>query len=165
MRAAAEQAGVNHRAAYRHFADKRALLAALATDGWRRCTAAGQRTMKRATATPRAQLDAFVAGFARQALALPAHLEVMTGPRLNVDGAHPDLEGAIADAMALVAAPLVALGHAAGTRATVAGLAVWAALLGALALVRHQRVRVRPAGRAALVATLVAPTLDGLTRR
>lgn len=99
LRAVARGAGVSAMAPYRHFADKAALLAALAEDGFRRLesvlTAAAGAT---APDRLRAQGVAYV-GFA---LAEPALFRLMFGPEIGDKAAHPGLAAAGAAAFAVL---------------------------------------------------------------
>lgn len=95
LREAARMAGVSPTAAYRHFADKDALLAALALRGFVAFGAA----MAEALADP--ALPPFVARgrcYVRFALARPGRFRLMFGPLLARSAAHPALAAAAAQA-------------------------------------------------------------------
>jgi len=88
LREAARRAGVSHNAPYRHFADRDALLAALAAEGF----AALDRALALAAAQgPRARGEAYV----RFALEHPQRFRLMFDGTLRLD-AHPALREAAA---------------------------------------------------------------------
>jgi AcrR family transcriptional regulator len=89
LREVASSVGVTHGAAYRHFEDKTALLAAVAEDGYR---ALVSRLLASATGDrrgPRARLEALAEAYVAFAMERPAHYRVMSGPRLNRSGRSP----------------------------------------------------------------------------
>ncbi|MGC3997645.1 MAG: helix-turn-helix domain-containing protein [Anaeromyxobacter sp.] len=89
LREAARDVGVSPAAAYRHFADKTALLTALAVEGHARLAGAMERARARAPAagTPAARaVAAFVAigdAYVEFAVKHPSHFRVMFGPALS----------------------------------------------------------------------------------
>ncbi|WP_424810776.1 TetR/AcrR family transcriptional regulator [Roseococcus sp. YIM B11640] len=88
LREAARMAGVSATAAYRHFADKDALLAALAVRGFR---AFGQALGEAAAGTKGNPLYAQGRAYVRFALARPGRFRLMFGPLLARAEAHPEL--------------------------------------------------------------------------
>ena len=78
LREVARHAGVSHAAPYRHFADKEALLAAVATEGFR---ALQEEMVAAATAAtgPRARFQATGIAYVHFATNHPAHYRVMFG--------------------------------------------------------------------------------------
>jgi AcrR family transcriptional regulator len=116
LREAARRAGVSHNAPYRHFADRDALLAALASEGFRQL---GEALEAAGTRGPRARGEAYLR-FARDH---PARFRLMFGGRLRI-AAHPGLRDAAArtyDGMVRAFEPL------AGPRgAPTAAAAAWA---------------------------------------
>ncbi|WP_207537997.1 TetR/AcrR family transcriptional regulator [Sabulicella rubraurantiaca] len=84
LREAARIAGVSPTAAYRHFADKEALLAALAARHFAQFGAA----------LGEAGLDAQGIAYVRFALARPGRFRLMFGPLLARAKAHPELQAA-----------------------------------------------------------------------
>jgi AcrR family transcriptional regulator len=82
LREIARRAGVTHAAPYRHFADKQALLAAVAEDGFRGMHA---RMVEHMAPHPRgslARLGACGVGYVTYAVDNPTHFRVMFGPGL-----------------------------------------------------------------------------------
>jgi AcrR family transcriptional regulator len=76
LREVARRAGVSHNAPYRHFRDKGALLAAVATEGFDKLTRRMQRAMSRA-ADPLMRFRQCGRGYVEFALASPQHYTVM----------------------------------------------------------------------------------------
>jgi len=118
LREAARRAGVSHNAPYRHFADRDALLAALAAEGF------GQlNDVLEAAQDPRVRGEAYV----RFALEHPQRFQLMFGATLRLE-AHPKLREAAArtyDGLVRVFEPLAGPG---GTHAAAA--AAWALVHG-----------------------------------
>lgn len=164
LRELGRRVGVNHRAVYRHFADKRALLVAVAIAGFETLAVQLQAAMGEAM-DPTERLQRLARAYVHFAIAEPARYQVMFGPRLNADGAYPELETAIAPAFDLVRQE-VREGAAKGVfrpledRGTALGL--WAALHGVASLIRLQRIRVRPEKLDGYIEGLVGLGLGGL---
>jgi AcrR family transcriptional regulator len=109
LRELAHDAGVNHRAIYRHFPDKLSLLARVAEEGWRRME---RRVQQQAAGKPAGEQLLAAAGvglflFARDN---PNLFALMAGPRINLRGAFPGLEAAMAKTMAMFDRPFVNVG-------------------------------------------------------
>ena len=94
MREIAELAGVTHPALYKHFADKRALLARIALEGHSMLARAVAVDVDRSAGRARTAKDV-ASVYVEFALDHPAHFRVMFGPRLNRDDRYPDLEQAV----------------------------------------------------------------------
>lgn len=127
LREAARAAGVSHNAPYRHFADREALLAGLAADGFTRLEDA---IAEAAAAVPASAAGVRAAGraFIRFALTHPALYQLMFGPSVR-HAAHPALAAVAASAFA-------AFGAACPPgRPPLARLRVWAGLHGVAALI------------------------------
>jgi AcrR family transcriptional regulator len=77
LREVARRAGVSSGAPYHHFANRDALLAAIATEGFAMLAAAMQAAMKRAEPSADAQLESLGAAYVAFAIAEPAHFRVM----------------------------------------------------------------------------------------
>jgi AcrR family transcriptional regulator len=94
LREAARAVGVSAAAAYRHFEDRSALLAALALGGLAELAAVMERAIARAPgvagspARAAAELGAIGAAYVEFAVANPSHFRVMFGPWCD----HPELE-------------------------------------------------------------------------
>jgi AcrR family transcriptional regulator len=96
LRAAARRAKVSATAPYRHFADKEALLAAVAEHGFRRLT---ERFTAAAAAAPdpRTALAALGVAYVVFARDEPSLFKLMFGPAIETKSAHPALDEAGCD--------------------------------------------------------------------
>jgi AcrR family transcriptional regulator len=100
--------GVSRTALYRHFADKRALLAAVATEGFRML----RRQLVSAWedgGRGRAAFDAMGAVYVRFAVANPAHYRVMFGGFVDPKGCDPELAAEAAGAFQALVDAVAAL--------------------------------------------------------
>ncbi|MGH7002665.1 MAG: TetR/AcrR family transcriptional regulator [Alphaproteobacteria bacterium] len=160
LRELARDAGVNHRAVYRHFPDKLALLARVAEEGWRRLA----RDMEKDAIAENCGEEALVAGgwaFYRFSRANPHLIELMAGPRINEQGAFPDLERAITAVLASFVRGFVEF----GTPQEVALLRTVfyvAALRGITDQVIYKRLRVAPNKAAGFVGDICQMLIKGL---
>jgi AcrR family transcriptional regulator len=109
LRAVARRAGVSPAAPYHHFADKEALLAAVAEEGFVRLGDAITDALAGASVEPRERLETMVATYVRFAVQHPTHYAVMFEPRMEDVERHPALNKAamaafmrLADAVAAV---------------------------------------------------------------
>ena len=96
LRELARRIGVSHAAVYRHFADKRELLASLSIAG-HRLFAEHLRGCVQSSLT--STLREMALGYLRWAHENPGHYRVMFGPRLNEDGKFAELESAIEETL------------------------------------------------------------------
>ena len=187
LREAARRLGVNHRAAYRHFADKTSLLAAVAEQGF---AALVELTRAEIAATGLAQerepgrhavgvggatdaegrLLAMARAYVAWADRHPAHFRVMFGPRLNEDG-PPAFEAPMAEAYQLLEAEIRAVMGAPPTPAgpgddpvTDALVAYWSVVHGLASLVLMKRVRVRREQLPAWIDRVVGRTIRGVRK-
>ena len=160
LRELARDAGVNHRAVYRHFPDKPSLLAAVAESGWRR---AAQRLRKSTTGKAPGE-PALIAGgvglflFARDC---PNLFHLMAGARINIEGKFPHLEAATLDALQIFAVGFAGTGMA--PNIVVERTAVFvAALQGVITQILHQRLQVASAKARAFVAEVCTMLIMGI---
>jgi len=168
LREVAAAVGVTHGAAYRHFADKTALLAAVSEEGYRAlATRLGE---VEAREDPFTRLRALGREYVAFAVERPAHIRVMHGPRLNEDGRFPSLEAAIESAF-MVLYTEIARGQEAGVfRASPSArdlaVGMWVTAHGYVELVARRRLKVK-SPRVALdyFGTLFDVYLDGLRPR
>jgi AcrR family transcriptional regulator len=139
LREAARRVGVHHAAAYRHYAKKDDLLAAVAEEGFvvlgDRVRAAAARHDDLMDAV-RATAGAYVAF----ALGEPARFRVMLGPRLNRDGSRPTLEAAGQNAFKVLL-DLVARADLDPPRER--ALSIWTMAHGFAELYLRERIRAR----------------------
>lgn len=140
LREAARRAGVNHRAVYRHFADRESLLAAVALDGYRELLDRARDAMD-GVRSGQARLIAFGRAYITFALEQPGAFRTMFGPRLNEEGRFPDLEAPAIEAFALLEKELTHLGER-GARD--GAIALWSMAHGLASLMLTRRVRVPP---------------------
>ncbi len=80
LRKMAKRAGVSHNAPYMHFADKEAVLAAIAEEGFRLLTIDVDSAISQASANTRQKLIAASQAYVSFALDHPNHLQVMFRP-------------------------------------------------------------------------------------
>lgn len=160
LREAARRLGVNHRAAYRHFADKTSLLAAVADQGFTALSDATRAELATSGAdTSEARLRAMARAYVLFADEHPAHFRVMFGPRLNEDG-EPAFEAPMTEAYRLLEAEIrTAFGD---TEVTDTVIAFWAVLHGLASLVLMKRVGVRREQLPKWIDRVVGLALSGL---
>ena len=160
LRDLARDAGVNHRAVYRHFPDKLSLLALVAETGWKRL---GQR-LKKSTAGKAPGEPALIAGgigfylFARD---FPNLFHLMAGARINTEGKFPDLEAAIMDALQIFAVGFAGTGMAPNIVLDRTAVFV-AALQGVVTQILHERLHVAPAKARAFVTDVCKMLIKGM---
>ena len=140
LRELASDAGVNHRAVYRHFPDKLSLLSRVSEDGWRRME---RRVRQRSAGKPKGDqaLAAASIGFYLFARDNPNLFALMAGPRINMNGAFPNLETAMAETMAMFRQPFIDSGMAPGL-ARVRTAVFVSALQGITTQILHRRLHV-----------------------
>lgn len=167
LREAARRLGVDHRAAYRHFEDRDALLAAVASESYDLAAAMAEAEHARAPEDPAARLLALARGTIRFAILEPARYRLMTGPRLNESGRFPELERALERAYGMVGRELRA-GIASGVFRSLdvveATTAFFAAVHGLASLILLRRIRVRPAHAIDFCERAIGHTLRGFYR-
>jgi AcrR family transcriptional regulator len=168
LREVARRVGVNHRAVYRHFQNKDDLLAAIAERGYELLVASMKDELT-ALGEARApeQLMAMAHAYVDFAFAEPAFFTVMFGRRLNEEGRYPTLEIPIRAAATLLGEVLTRgqeRGEIVEGPVRDLGLAFWSSMHGVASMTLSRRIRVKPALRRSYLATLMAPTIRGLTR-
>ncbi len=94
LREVARRVGVSHTAPYRHFADKEALLAAVAEEGFRILTLCLQSSLKNTSHDPLQALQAIGVAYVKFAIAHPAHYRVMFGALRADSQSYPSLSAA-----------------------------------------------------------------------
>lgn len=103
LREISQAAGVSHAAAYRHYADKQALLADLAEAGFRELVEINRRTIAATEGGPVAQLMACGRAYVRFGVKQPHLLQLMFGGQVADWTAYPslaDASRALADSLA-----------------------------------------------------------------
>jgi AcrR family transcriptional regulator len=169
LREVAAAVGVTHGAAYRHFEDKTALLAAVSEDGFRALAARLTEVAASGGVDPFARLRALACEYVAFAVERPAHIRVMHGPRLNEDGRFPSLEAAIADAFGVVYSETKRAQEAGALRtsprARDLAIGMWITVHGYVELVARRRLKVKsPRVAVEFFGTLFDVYLDGLRR-
>jgi len=168
VREAARRVGVDHRAAYRHFADKATVLAELAQEGYERIL----RTWNGVLADiPPEQVHARLVALGRAYIEFayrePGRYRVMTGPRLNEEGRFPELEVPIDAGMSLLKTELQA-GMARGVLREgdifECALTLWSAMHGLASFIVMRRIRVRKDQLAPFAERALSATVRGLER-
>ena len=160
LRAAARRARVSAMAPYRHFADKDALLAAVAEHGFREL--AGRLTAATATAAdPRAGLAAQGVAYVLFACDQPGLFKLMFGPTIEQKSGHPALDAAgnacfNALRQAVEAAKFINGDHDVSD----VSLACWSLVHGLSALIVDGRLPEHDAGPAGPVATRLTRLLS-----
>jgi len=161
LRGLARRLGVTHGAVYKHFSDKRALLAALSLRGHEDFEKALSRAVHAQKPIDR-QIKAVSTTYVRWALSHSSQYQVMFGPRLNDDGRHPDLEVAIESTFQAVDG-IFALEGVRRLRTRELSVALMTQLHGYCDLVRLRRIRVRDAAATErYVAKIIAPFIVGV---
>lgn len=143
LRAAARAAGVSHMAPYRHFADKDALLAAVAEWGFR-ALAVAMRESADGTRTPRGRLKAIGLAYLAFARRRPALYRLMFGPTIIDKSRFPELAEAGRAAFACYAEAIEATAPR-GTRRAPDGeravaIATWSLVHGLASLLIDGRI-------------------------
>ncbi len=137
LRECARRAGVSHAAPYRHFADRDALLHAIAEQGFAWLTEAGRKAMEGIDA-PRERLDRYGAAYVRFAYEHPVHHRVMFASEL------PDKDDATdSGAFDLLLEAAAGL-RGPGEDPTLTALASWSLVHGLAMLILDRRI---PAGK------------------
>jgi len=161
--------GVNHRAVYRHFADKTALLAAVAESGYR---ALIERLEAARAASPRGNPEKRLLALAQAYVAFAvdhhAYYRIMFGRRLNEEGRFPELEAHAAAAFELIAGELAAgqqAGKVADWPVREAVFTFWSLAHGFSSLILARRIKVKRPLLDAYAAQIAAPLLAGLRTR
>lgn len=168
LREVARRVGVSHAAAYRHFEDKPALLAAVAREGWEELgkQMASVVTAKGA-ADKRTSAERFLelgAAYVTYALEHPAHYRVMTGARLNESGRFPELDAAMAVVVRLVETEVKGAmkeGALPEARPIDHAMRLWALAHGYVSLVSLGRIQVKPEKAVSYFGALLRPMLEG----
>ena len=106
LRAVARLAGVSQAAPYRHFANKEALLAAVAEEGFRSLMTAMRQSVQACGDIPLARLRAVGIGYVTFATSHPSHFRVMFGHGMADRSAFPTLRQVASDTLAMVVAAI-----------------------------------------------------------
>ena len=102
LRAVARLAGVSQAAPYRHFANKEALLAGVAEEGFRSLMSAMRESVQACGDIPLARLRAVGIGYVTFATSHPSHFRVMFGRDMADRSALPALRQVASDTLAML---------------------------------------------------------------
>src|SRR6516164_4128381 len=161
LRAAARQANVSAMAPYRHFADKEALLAAVAEYGFRQLTARITAAVAGA-ADPRAGLAALGVAYVLFARDEPSLFKLMFGPAIETKSAHPGLDKAGWSCFNALRQAVEAAGFVDGeTALNDVSLACWSLVHGLSALIVDGRLAENGPGPPEAIATRLTRLLVG----
>ena len=148
LREVARRAGVSHNAPYRHFAQREALLAALAAEGFVWLGAAQRK------AAQESGLRGMGEAYVRFALAHPQRFRLMFGSQLSI-AKHPALREVAARTFAGLSSALAArLPEAKGARDS--SIAAWSLVHGLALLLMGERIALRGRKREAFVRDVLA---------
>jgi AcrR family transcriptional regulator len=129
LRAVARRAGVSHQAPYHHFADRAALVAAVAQDGFERLAAELARVAA-GDGDPVGRLRESGVAYVIFAVRHPEHFRVMFGPELADRSAHPELDAAARRVFDQLLKPAGELFPPAGPDSAVIGATLWSLVHG-----------------------------------
>lgn len=176
LREAARRAGVSHNAPYKHFADKRDLLAAVAAVGFEALRARLVSAVAEAQ-SPEAALLAIGVAYVRFGMENPAHYRLMFGPTLTAgEGGLPPVVAEAAAGAKAVLGEAILRGARAGRftpspssqgELDVAALSAWSLVHGLtmLAIDGLAKAGAPSSFPDAVIAGVVRALLDGLRRR
>jgi AcrR family transcriptional regulator len=160
LRELARDAGVNHRAVYRHFPDRLSLLAHVAEHGWRDMGKRLHQAIADKAAGEAALVAASVAFF-QFARDQPNLFHLMGGARINIEGDFPELETAIADTLKIFAAGFAGTGIAPELLTERTAIFV-SSLQGVVTQILHGRLHVTPKKAKAFVGDISRMLIKGL---
>lgn len=144
LREVARRAGVSHSAAYRHFADKEALLARIATEGFEQLTAMMRAAGAAHARDPMRRLRAIGLAYVEFGRRHAQHLQIMFGSQIGAFESHPELARAASEAFEELARTVRCGEHSGAMRTgdeRAATLAAWALVHGFAMLLAGGRVR------------------------
>ena len=165
LREVARRIGVSHVAAYRHYADRRALLAAVAEHGFHQLRRRLEGARRKSPATLGPRLRAILAAYLQFCWDERPLAAVMFGPRLGRRGEFPRLEAAVLESLGIIEETIAALAPRRALRGRSArdlGLALWTFVhgFGTLSYDKAAYPSARRAGRA--FDDMLTPMLVGM---
>jgi AcrR family transcriptional regulator len=165
LRAAARLAGVSQAAPYRHFADKRALLAAVAEEGFRAMTNEMRGAIVPYPDDPLRRFRALGLSYVSFAASHPSHFRVMFGREIADKSASPSLSEAAAETFSLLVEAITECQRAGLVRPgdpRELALSAWSAVHGLSALLIDEQVQGGEKGVEALAHTVTGNLFIGL---
>ena len=166
LRAVARAAGVSQTAPYRHFADRRALMGAIAADGFRELHRAMGEAM--AQGGGREGFKGIAVAYVRFAQANPALYHVMFGPEVANTADLPDLREAGRSSLGFVQSGLEQLQQVGLVKpgdAAIMAVTCWAALHGLVSLILDGQAETVTPDIDALVESTAQLVMFGLAPR
>ncbi len=143
LRRAARRAGVSHAAPYAHFADKQALIVAIATEGYRRLYERMAAAVAQRAGDPLRQLVDGAWAYVEFALADPAHFRITLSGVAEKDADHPALVAMTQQSFELlrrIVADCQAAGVLRPAPADLLAVSLWGAVHGLVDLVLNEQV-------------------------
>jgi AcrR family transcriptional regulator len=168
LREAARRAGVTHVAAYRHFADRRAIVAAVAEQGFDQLGRRLERARRGAAEDLAQQLRAILAAYVKFCWNEPALAAVMFGPRLGQPGEFPRLEAAVFASLGIIEETVATLAPRSALRRRTArdlALALWTFVHGFATLSHDKRAFPNARQAASAFDEMLTPMLIGMFGR
>jgi AcrR family transcriptional regulator len=165
LREAARSVGVDHRAMYRHFADREALVEAIAEQGF--CDLVDAIRLRLADVPPDAssRLLAFGQAYTHFAATKPAQYRMMTSPRRSSGRTRPhDAADTAFDMLKNELAAGIARDELIETDVTDAALALWSTMHGFTDLIAVGRITVRRTLFSAFAARILERSLLGFVK-
>ena len=167
LREVARRAGVSHAAPYHHFADRAAMMAAVAERGFGGLREAMRAALETAGRTPHARMQAVGAAYVQFAASHPGLFRVMFGPELSPMDARPSLCATSDEAFAVLVSATQAVLRAPTAddpRVQGAALAAWSLVHGLATLWNDTGLTRSGADLATLTRTATDVLRHGLQR-
>ncbi len=165
LREVARNVGVDHRAAYRHFADRENLIADVAEDGYRALSVQLEAGLAKSGARSIDRLLQFARSYVQFSVKEPGYYRAMIRPRL-VDKNRPADAG---DAALAILEREVRAGISSGVLAdddvTELAVGLWSHLHGLASLIAGRRLYVKPSIAVAYTNRIFERSLRGLQKR
>jgi AcrR family transcriptional regulator len=165
LRGVARRVGVTHAAAYTHFADKQALLAAVASEGFENLARKLARGAARSPDDPEKRLRGVLRAYVSFCFQDPSTCALMFGPRIGRPGEYPELDEAVEKALKPLREAVEALRHpeTEGTKSSrKIAIDLWTFAHGYGTLSYNKRVYASARAAAAAFDLAVTPMLRGL---
>jgi AcrR family transcriptional regulator len=165
LREVARRVGVTHVAAYRHYADRRALLAAVSESGFRQLHGRLERARRRASPSGAPRLRAVLAAYLPFCWDERALAALMFGPRLSHGGEFPELEAAVFATLGPIEDTIASLAPEASRRGLSArdlALALWTFVHGFSTLAYDKAAYPTAARAARAFDDMLTPMLAGM---
>jgi len=166
LRALAARIGVSHAAPYRHFASKRALLAAIATEGFRLMLDSQREWLDQSGADPLSQVRATGIAYIDFAQKFPEHFRIMFGREVGPRNKFPELQAASTPTFMAVVEGVrecQAAGIMRTDSATNIAMMLWAAVHGLTILAMDKQIPLRLGDDREMVRSVGRVMTDAIT--